>query len=283
MNNVYKYYDQWGLDVLRNLELKITPPNQLNDVFEFSPHVISSNPSRMAKKILSAKTTIRESYREDRRTGFFKGSERDYRIWWKSRRPTLKKSLADAIVAGLPASQARFPKLHSQYTGVLCLTSNSNSVVMWSHYANKHQGIVIEFDKAWTRFAEGNCLRPVNYTRRRPVWDETVAAGSEAEKAQYDAVVFHKNEEWIYEKELSQLYLLSGLTRRPLEDGTTGYFLPVPSKIIMSVRIGMFCASESILEIKKALKASCLSHVILSRAIPHGSEFSMTTAGLKAA
>lgn len=31
-------------------------------------------------------------------------------------------------------------------TGILCATTNANNILMWSHYANFHQGICIEFD-----------------------------------------------------------------------------------------------------------------------------------------
>lgn len=70
--NVFKYYAaERGLEVLRKLELKITPPDQLNDVFEFSPHFVCSAPGKMARGVLRAKATIRESYQEDRKGDIF--------------------------------------------------------------------------------------------------------------------------------------------------------------------------------------------------------------------
>lgn len=227
MSNVFKYCDRRGVDILRNLELKITPADQLNDVFEFSPHVICSAPRRMAKDALRDKTTVRESYHDDKRSGFFVGTEREYRRFWKSKRKTLLSPLAAGIVENLPAVQARFPRLQSHYSGLLCLTSNPDSVVMWSHYADNHRGIVVEFDRSWHLFAEGKGLRPVDYVHERPKWDEAVAEGSEAEKIQFDAVIFHKNQEWSYESELRQLFLLHGLKRR-LNNAHTGYFLSIP-------------------------------------------------------
>jgi hypothetical protein len=47
MSIVYKYCkQQHGVDILKNLELKITPPNQFNDPFEFSPHMLCCADSR---------------------------------------------------------------------------------------------------------------------------------------------------------------------------------------------------------------------------------------------
>jgi hypothetical protein len=71
MSNAFKYCDGRGIDILLNLELKITPPDQLNDVFEFSPHVICSAPRRMAKDVMRDKAAVRESYHEDKRSGGF--------------------------------------------------------------------------------------------------------------------------------------------------------------------------------------------------------------------
>jgi hypothetical protein len=33
---LYKYTSEHGLDILKNAELKVTPPNDLNDAFELS-------------------------------------------------------------------------------------------------------------------------------------------------------------------------------------------------------------------------------------------------------
>jgi hypothetical protein len=40
---LYKYLDRYGLDTIANLELKITPPNEFNDPFEFTPRLTDSD------------------------------------------------------------------------------------------------------------------------------------------------------------------------------------------------------------------------------------------------
>src|SRR5437773_2135978 len=124
MSNVFKYCDHRGVNILRNLELKITPPDQLNDLFEFSPHIICSAPRRMAKDATRDKATVRESYHHDKRSRFFVGTEREYRRFWKSQRKKLRDALATGVVENLPTVQANFPRLQSRYGGLLCLTSN---------------------------------------------------------------------------------------------------------------------------------------------------------------
>lgn len=34
-----------------------------------------------------------------------------------------------------------------KHVGTLCLSAENDDILMWSHYANKHKGIVLEFDK----------------------------------------------------------------------------------------------------------------------------------------
>src|SRR3954471_5525958 len=50
--------------------------------------------------------------------------------------------------------------------GVLSLSERWNSVLMWSHYADNHRGVCIEFD-----LAEGSypSLQPVNYRAPRRI------------------------------------------------------------------------------------------------------------------
>jgi hypothetical protein len=50
--------------------------------------------------------------------------------------------------------------------GVLSLTAGWNSPLMWSHYANQHHGICIEYDT--TRLEHPN-LQPVNYGAQRSI------------------------------------------------------------------------------------------------------------------
>jgi len=138
----------------------------------------------------------------------------------------------------------------------------------------------VEFDRSWPLFTEGKGLRFVEYVHERPRWDEAVAEGSKAEKAQYDAVIFHKNQEWSYESELRQLFLLHGLNHR-YNNARIEYFLSIPPEIIVSVRLGMFCDPKTVGGIRKALKGPSLAHVSLKQAVPNRQEFSMTTVELE--
>src|SRR6266850_2147186 len=55
---VYKYCDHWGVDVLRRFQLKVTPPNQFNDPFEFSPKAVGKQSLKAAKEQVIDRDTM---------------------------------------------------------------------------------------------------------------------------------------------------------------------------------------------------------------------------------
>lgn len=104
-----------------------------------------------------------------------------------------------------PNSDPRDPKnlgtYHQMYDenvtskiGVLCLSAAPKDILMWSHYANSHRGICLQF------FAIGNALessQPVRYKAVRPV----VNPVSQSHDEMLDHAIFTKSDHWEYEQE----------------------------------------------------------------------------------
>ena len=97
-------------------------------------------------------------------------------------------------------------------SGVLSLSARWDSVLMWSHYADNHRGVCIEFD-----LTEGSYpnLRPVSYRAPRRIkasdlfgWKRRGSA--EAEKRVRDTYYFAKAGAWKYEKEWRDIAPTSG-------------------------------------------------------------------------
>ncbi|HUT34368.1 MAG TPA: DUF2971 domain-containing protein [Planctomycetota bacterium] len=83
--------------------------------------------------------------------------------------------------------------------GVFCLTEANDDIVMWSHYADKHQGICLEFAgsrREHVGFFARACK--VNYQDSFPEVNPFVRARP-GEKAQI--MVFTKSNRWKYERE----------------------------------------------------------------------------------
>jgi hypothetical protein len=273
----YKYFAaRYGLAVIRRCELKVTPPNELNDPFEFRPHVIRSLPEREAKRLLTDKRTIKEMYEDDRARGTFAGNFREYRKLIGNVKGKLILGIVDSLPQASQALQHRYPEAVSRAIGVLSLTARPDSIVMWGHYADKHRGIVIGFDKDWEMFRRGRGLSSVEYSRERLVWDASCKPGSAAERDYVSRMIKHKNHEWNYEAELREVFQLPGLNQRSLEDGSIGYFLPIPSSVILTVILGALCSTDTEVEVRAALRDGHLPSLrTLKRAKLHESRFAM--------
>lgn len=92
-------------------------------------------------------------------------------------------------------------------TGVLCLTSEDKSVMMWAHYADNHEGLVLRFDTDWMAdeaTGEKRCF-PVDYEKHFPTLDEYLSVVCEIKKGDPIALnklfFCRKSTEWEGEEE----------------------------------------------------------------------------------
>jgi len=273
---VFKYCDSFGIDVLRNLELKITPPNEFNDPFEFTPHVICTSVNRRFKNVLRDKNELRGMFANQKKVGF-KGDFRLFKRQLREMRPTFVKHLEPHMPGVNAELQRTLLDRTSADHGMLCLSSRQDSVLMWGHYCDKHRGVVIGLNRDWDIFSTGGRLREVQYVRDRVIFDTSLPPGSKAENDCIEKMVFTKNLDWGYEHELRQVFILRGLRQRTLADGRKCHFLPIPPQAITSVCLGVRCPKKTEEEVRGVLSNPSLSHVKITRASLHSSEFRIVT------
>lgn len=107
--------------------------------------------------------------------------------------------------------------------GILCLSETNKNILMWSHYANSHKGIVIGLDpkiiwRTTTSSNIGGLIEPVKYEKDYPMVNYF-----KNQKGVIDKWFFTKYEEWEYEKEWRAIYK-PGLTQFPKEIIQSVYF-----------------------------------------------------------
>lgn len=117
---LYKYLDHYGLDAIYNLELKITPPNEFNDPFEFFARLSDTQKERDA--VLRRAQKVNPGI-----------------IWQQVEAKGLKRSLD----GGMPR---KIRDEVSKEFVVLCLSERPDTPTQWAHYANKHDGLVLKLD-----------------------------------------------------------------------------------------------------------------------------------------
>ncbi|GGY45342.1 DUF2971 domain-containing protein [Pseudoduganella albidiflava] len=111
----------------------------------------------------------------------------------------LEKILADpATDLRTPQGQQRIQQLHSRIlaeeVGVLCLSSERDHILMWSHYADCHKGICLRFDARAAFLREA---RPIGYEQRR----ELINPFRDRDEDMAAKTFLMKSRHWLYEGE----------------------------------------------------------------------------------
>ena len=91
----------------------------------------------------------------------------------------------------------------TEQIGVLCLSGVKNDILMWSHYADAHRGICLEFDGHFEFFAS---TQEVKYSRVRP----RINPFRQNHEEMMEAALLTKAEHWKYEQEWRQVHYQKG-------------------------------------------------------------------------
>jgi hypothetical protein len=137
-------------------------------------------------------------------------------------------------------------QMHTQIgkiIGITCFSETPNDMLMWSHYANKHTGICVEYDFAKPFLsAKDTLLFPVTYSKIRPLFpvDKTMLTknGTVIQKQAMPAEALPeiikawtiKSPIWSYEREWRHIIFTNNTPDRKVK-------LPIISKIILGVNI----------------------------------------------
>lgn len=121
----------------------------------------------------------------------------------------------------------------NQSIGILCLSKNESSLLMWSHYSEEYSGAVIEFDEEHEFFTG---LFDIEYRENRPTKDISSYLNGESPIPIAELCV--KPKDWEYEKEHRIVRNLSDCTKVGEYNGFPVYVMDVPLETIKSVTLG---------------------------------------------
>lgn len=127
-------------------------------------------------------------------------------------------------------------KASNQNVGIYCLTTNKNSLPMWAHYANRHKGVMIEFNVSNSVFEKAipiTYIDSINVVKIRKKNEFT-----KLESILYDSLGV-KHSSWSYENE----YRIKGRANS---------FLKYPSETIKAIYFGMYCTENDKIRVKLA-------------------------------
>lgn len=171
---LFKYVNSQRVDVLENKMICFSTPHQLNDPFELKPHIRDIATQETYNSSIKIKADkCREEYlklpRNSRRQMTFDEFSA------KVSSLTHKQLTADVKLHTAEKVQEIFDKELARNIGILSLTESPDNLLMWAHYADSHQGFVIEFDPQSSFFTQRRSdsdelgyLREVKYSDTRP-------------------------------------------------------------------------------------------------------------------
>jgi len=144
--------------------------------------------------------------------------------WLALGRQAFDEQLRPGIYASLDKVRTATKKFCDELRGplttskVICFSARKDSILMWSHYAEAHSGLVLEFRDVLGMDSPYKMAKPIIYSARAPQFADAIelscllAGESKIDKVIFDRMVYTKAAEWSYEEEWR---LQSGQGREP--------------------------------------------------------------------
>lgn len=263
--DLFKYCDKRGIDILESRRLKVSPPNQFNDPFEFLPKVDFSIDEAALKRVMTDRETLRSFWKES-------GLQMPFEDFVAMSKTKSENVSLEQVQKRMLQNHGEVVDFISETRALACYSEIPDNSLMWSHYADGHRGIVVGFDSKNSFFSQATNLMPVSYRSDRV----SVSYGSEGFVPDEHelSIVRVKNLAWSYEREWRQLFQVTDCTKiHNPDDGTTCLYVTIPSHAIASVIFGVKCRAETEKTVRDLTKRPDLQHVRLSRAVLHQRDF----------
>lgn len=252
---LFKYLHPDSTDVLRNARLRFSSPKVLNDPFELKPHfsAFSSEEWISEEMEIFLRRQAAESYdglpepvRRILSPAAYLSIARD-RI-----APQARKEWGKVAPLLVDAARDVFTKGFEEKVGILCLTEFPTSLLMWAHYANSHEGFVLEFDTSSSFFDQRRSpkdefrhLRKVLYSDVRP----SIVLMDMDDFSPF----LTKGIEWSYEAEWRMMLALEDATSVAGECASAIHLFEFPRRDMRGVILGCRMTAEKKEEIRRIL------------------------------
>ncbi len=253
----FKYLAPSGIVALTNRTLRFSRAKDFNDPFEMKPVFERAlDTDILAREFRSQAPELAKQELERQMPGILSSSFATEVLKRLTSALNGGPELAETLNqrAG-PLIEARLNQTINEHLGILCLTTNSENLLMWAHYGGQHQGIVLELDASHPWFHrrrsprdELYCARAVQYSQQRPKM--TLSSGNSVD------LFLTKSAEWAYEEEHRFMAPLKDCR----QDGEV-WVMDYPPGMLKSVRLGCRIADGAKAAAIKSLALADMSHV----------------------
>ena len=252
--SLYKYVPPERRDILRSLRIRFTQPGAQNDPFELRPTVNRFRSHEVARGALSK--PLSEEWDRQFSDKILKqfGQQLVDEIERKSPGYLAAQKEAALAMADIESDCAARDEINRLLNtlGILSLSDTPSDLLMWTHYAANHTGLVLEFDDGhswfWVKRPEGDdCgnLRKVSYA-------DQPSSGFLAELKAHE-VFYTKGTRWEYEREWR---VVRPLVESSLELPGGVFLFDIPEGVITGVIVGLRVSTDSLRELRGILHNS---------------------------
>ncbi|EHI50559.1 hypothetical protein WH06_22135 [Aeromonas salmonicida subsp. salmonicida] len=271
----FKYLSPQRIDVLENLKIRYTQAIALNDPFEVFPAIIDKGEDWYYKQFLARIEAEAEQFAfrsAVKKKQFLRARKKEFPNFYRcyTDEPWLMEQAYSIVM------------LDAHVQGYLSLSKTNKNILMWSHYAQSHEGFVIGFNSQHSYFNFG--VSEIEYSEKRPFLNPL--------QGRQDASLFRtKSIDWAYEQEVRKS--MEFVKRRPIGNGNT--FLPYPEVLpdhadeiykkvrlfdfpkdaISSLVFGWKSTNELRRSLVHLLEFHGLSSVKVMQAVPHSRKYEM--------
>jgi hypothetical protein len=225
MKHVYKYTSyKNGLKILQNLEVRFSQQKVFNDPFDMSPSFDIAS-----KKDLEALP--------DSPNGMKYLTPEFIEQWLSYLIPTINQQelIHPNQISSIHNNDVAV-NYYNEHFAAFCLTECPRNLLMWSHYADTHAGLVLQFDKTHAFFTECeqplNLFKPITYSEDRPVLSLSSIKSLET--------FFIKSPEWQYDKEWRLIKQIDpSMPTSNVNRNNSLHLFPIPNKLITGIVIGV--------------------------------------------
>lgn len=223
-----------GIPLLENAEIRISNPSSLNDPFELMPRMEEMTPEQLAYR-LEHDSEFREHLKKILLDRGSISNESGFEEYLKNNKINfIKNFFSDEMTLASLSDHHYFQKETEEFFGITSFSLVPDNILMWSHYADKHKGFMVEFCFDETE-AIYDCLTLVIYSNLRAEFDNL--EDTAVRHKQLMKTMRTKSLDWAYEKEVRAIMPWQICKKK--EDGS--YYYSFAPKCIESVTIGVKC------------------------------------------
>jgi hypothetical protein len=230
-NQIYRFYTaEYGIGVLRHLEIRTSIPSALNDPFELSPNIDAAKfTQKQCEAVLRQAHFIDDAYQREGLSRRFRNRKKFERWYLKNLRERAAR-LLPKVPRNVESVRQNFANMFSKYWRLVCASHVYDSVLMWSHYAANHTGLVIGFNTAQLPFSQigEDCWLTVVYSPKKPEYLYDI--NERTFRKNMFAVAGTKAAEWSYEKEVRIVLATTAIREER--------FLPLTAESIAGIYYG---------------------------------------------